>query len=382
MKRKLLISVLSLWGLLLLSILPTYATSLETMPDSYTDMENHIPDEVAELLPEGLFSSDPEEALTAAETLTRPEYLFRVVLEAVGLRMDEALSLLVTLLGLLLLSALLHRLRESISGSSGDGVGFVLRLSMYALIVMRAAAMLSWVKTYFDRLSTLMTGLIPVMGVLYALGGNVTSAAAHEEILLIFLNICEYVAVTVTPAMCGICLAFALLDAFGGGLQVRFAPLAGMVKGWYTFLLGFIMFLISVALSAQSVLASAADSLSMKGIRYAVSQMIPVVGGAISGTMGTVAAGVDLLRSVSGICGILLVGLMLLPSLVQLLLFRACYRMSSSVASILGCDGEAKLLGEMGSLYGYMAAAVSICAVVCVLALALFAHSTAAVGGS
>ena len=51
------------------------------------------------------------------------------------------------------------------------------------------------------------------------------------------------------------------------------------------------------------------------------------------------------------------------------------------MASLLGCDGEARLLGEMASLQGYLAAAVSICAVTFVLGLALLAQSAVAIGG-
>ncbi len=364
--------------LLLLGTTHIHAEALETMPDSYTDIENHLPEDVAELLPEGLFSPDPEEAMAAAETLSKPEYLLRVILEAVGLRLPETLSLLGVLMGLLLLSALLHRLRSAWEGTGGEGVAFCLRLCMYAVIMSRAAVMITWVKTHFERMTVLMTAMMPVMGVLYALGGNVAQAASNEGILLIFLNLCDFITVSVTPAICGICMAFALLDAFGGSSQVKFTPISGLIKRWYLSLMGFVMFLLSIALSVQSVLSASADTMGMRGIKYAVGQMIPVVGGAISGTRGSVAAGVGILRGVTGDCGIILVGLLLLPALVQLLLFRMCYQITSAMATMLGCDGEAKLLGEMGSLYGYMAAAVSICSVVFILALAIFTHSATA----
>ena len=350
-----------------------------TLPDGYAGIEDHLPDDMAELLPEGLFSQTPEEALAAAETLTRPEYLLRVILELVGLRMNEVLSLFCTLLGILCLSAILHRLREILSGG-GEGVTFCMRLCLYALMVTQAAGMVSWLKTYFSNLCALLTGLIPVMGTLYALGGNVTEAAANGGILTIFLNFCEYVTAYVTPAVCGVSLALALLDAFGSQ-QVRFAPLGGLIKRWYITILGFVTFLLGVALSTQTILASRTDTLSMKGIKYAVGQMIPVVGGAVSGTLGTVAAGVELLRGVSGVCGLILLGLLLLPTLIQLLLFRACYQTAATVAAMIGCDGEARLLGEVESLYGYMIAATGISSVLCVLALSLFAHGATALGG-
>ena len=163
-------------------------------------------------------------------------------------------------------------------------------------------------------------------------------------------------------------------------MQIRFAPMGALIKKWYMTLLGFVMFLLGVGLSAQSVLTSTADSLGMKGIKYAVTQMIPVVGGAISGTLGTVGGGIGMLRRVTGISGLILVGLLLLPTLVQLFLFRICYQAGAALASMLGCDSEAGLLNEVSGLYGYMIAAAVICSVVIVLALSVFAHSAVALG--
>ena len=164
-----------------------------------------------------------------------------------------------------------------------------------------------------------------------------------------------------------------------GSCQGWLSPLAEQIKRWYTSLLGLVMFLLSLALSTQSVLAGQADTLGMRGIKYAVGNAIPVVGGAVAGTLSAVGAGMGLLRGVCGVAGILLVALLLLPALVELLLLRATLRLASTVASMLACDGEAKLLGDMASLYGYLAAAVSVCSVTFVLALGLLIHSGVAV---
>ncbi len=363
-----------------LSVSATEEEMAETLPAAYGELEEVIPPEISDLLPEQMFSRDPQQALEAAETVTRPAYFLRVVLEMTGLYMGEIITLMVTLMGLLLLSALLRHLKD-ILPRSGEGFGFCLRLCMYTVMVTRAGEMLSWVETYFERLGTLMNAMIPVMGVLYTLGGNIGQAAVNSELLLLMLRACEYIASSLTPALCGICLAFALMEAFGGSGQLRLAPLSGLCKKWYTTLLGFLTFLLTASLSVQSLLAVKADTLSMRGVKYAVGNILPVVGGAVSGTLGSVAAGVGLLRGVAGVSGVVLVALLLLPTLIQLLLLRACYQLTAAMAGMLSCDGEARLLGEVGSLYGYMAAAVSICAVGFLIALAVFAHGATAIGG-
>ena len=54
---------------------------------------------------------------------------------------------------------------------------------------------------------------------------------------------------------------------------------------------------------------------------------------------------------------------------------------AETVATLLGCGGEAKLLGEMASLYGYLAAASCLVSVVFLLALGIFIHGGVAVLG-
>ena len=344
-----------------------------TMPPAYGDLADAIPPELSDLLPDGLFSEKLEEAVTAATELTDWRYLLNALLSAVGLRLDETVELLCVLVGLILIAAVCGRLREGLGGGSGELFGFCLRLALYTAMILQTAGMVETVIRYFDRLITLTGGMIPVMGTLYALGGNLGQAAVTSELMLVFLTVCQYISVTVTPPVCGVCMSFSLMDALG--VKLTLSPLCDRIKKWYASLLGLVMFLLSLALSTQSVLTGRADSLGMKGVKYAVGNIIPMVGGAVAGTLSTVAAGVTALRGVCGVSGILLVALLLLPTLTELLLTRAILNLAATVASMLACDGEAKLLSEMGSLHGYLAAAASICAVVFVIALTLLIHS-------
>ena len=372
------------WYLLLLAfllsgalILPVVGEEAVTLPEAYGDLSEHIPPEVEELLPEGLLSENAEEALEAAYALSDWQYLLHVFLGAVGLRLDDAVTLLCTLMGLILVAAVMGKLKEGIGGTSGELFGFCLRLALYTAICLQTVAMLERVQIFFTQLTALMGGMIPVMGVLYALGGNAGQAAASQEMMLVFLGVCEYISAVVTPPVCAVCMSFSLMDAFG--LRMTLSPLCGQIKRWYVSLLGLLTFLLSLALSAQSVLVGRVDSMGMRGLKYAVGNLLPVVGGAIAGTLGTVSAGVSLLRGVAGTSGILLLMLLLLPTLAELLILRATLSLSASGADLLGCDGEARLLREIASLHGYLAAAVSMCSVVFVLALALLVHGAVAV---
>jgi phosphoglycerate dehydrogenase-like enzyme len=62
-------------------------------------------------------------------------------------------------------------------------------------------------------------------------------------------------------------------------------------------------------------------------------------------------------------------------TLAELLLTRAMLNLAATVAAMLACDGESKLLSEMASLHGYLAAAASICAAVFAVAFTLLIRS-------
>ena len=381
-RRFLLLIIITGLGLLWAALPVSGETDLPqesvTMPPSFGELEEALPSEITDLLPDGLFSEDTKTALNAAEAMTDWRFLLDALLRAVGLGMEDTLGFLFTLLGMIILYSILHAFRKSIGGRSGEMLDFCLRLAAFGAIALQTVGVVEAVKTYFDRLGTLMNAMIPVMGALYAMGGNLGQAAANGELLLVFLTVCQWVSTSVTPPVCALCMAFSLMDAFGS--SVSLSPLAARGKGGYTWMLGLITFLLSLALSAQSIITSRADTLGMRGVKYAVGQMLPVVGGAVSGTLGTMADGISALRGICGVSGVILLALTLLPTLIRLLLGRLALSWATTFASMLGCDGEAKLIGEMASLYGYLAAAVAVCSVLFVLALTLLIQSGVALG--
>lgn len=369
---------LLLSGTAVLTVWAEADTEAMTLPSAYGDLAEAIPEDLAEMLPEGMFSTDLAEAMDAVGELTDWRYLTEVLAEAVGLRLDALVGLFCRLMGIVLMAAVCDRLRDGLGGASGELFGTCLRLAVYTLLILQTTGMVETVTRYFGELTALTAGMIPVMGGLYALGGNLGQAAVTSELMLVFLTVCNYISTSVTAPVCGVCMAFSLMDALGARLLL--SPLGEQIKKWYTSLLGLMAFLLSLALSAQSVLTGRGDSLAMKGIKYAVGSMIPVVGSAVAGTLSTVAEGVTALRGICGVAGILLVSLLLLPTLAELLLTRGILRLSAAAASMLTCDGEARLLQEIASLYGYLAAAASLCAVTFLTALGLLIRSGVALG--
>jgi len=151
------------------------------------------------------------------------------------------------------------------------------------------------------------------------------------------------------------------------------------VKKIFLGALGVISMILSMSLSTQTLIASKADNLAMKGARMFLGG-IPVTGGAVSSGIGTLASSVELIRGVVGIGGIIVVMLMLLPIIIELLLIRLVYMLLSNFAGALGMSGEQRMLSEISELYGILEGVSIMCSAIFVIAMAVLCKSSAAIG--
>lgn len=349
----------------------------EEVPPELAELLASLPEEIRALLPEGIFSSRTEEVGEAVGEMGSFSFLLEAVLSLAGIRLRDCAGLFASVLGILLLSAISSALASSL-GEKRIGKTFSLCASLVILLALFSMGYhgLSSVQDYLNTLSSMSAAVLPLLGVLYATGGNLSAAVASSTGLSVFMTLLEeLVARTVLP-LCGICLAFSLISALDTAPQL--GTLISSLKKGYTTALSFLMMLLLAMLGTQTTLGARADSLAMRSVRFAASNLIPVVGGSVGELLRTVTAGVGYLRGTVGLCGILLLLLAFLPTLLELLLLRMTWLLSASAAELLGCAVEKRLLEELASLIGYLIAAVSICSAVLFVSLTLLTHCASA----
>lgn len=344
----------------------------ETLPPEYSDFLDSIDGSVADRLPDGVFSDDAGEIEEAARELSSPANILSLMLDSLGAGVHRALPSLALILGIVILSAIISVFASG-SGGMSRTVENCTRLCTFSAIAGMAVGCVESLSLYFDRLFSAVAAFVPLSGVLYAMGGNLTAASSGTASLGVTLAVCQFFCTkTVIPVFC-ICLCLTLLSVFDGQGASAGGAVSGTIKKWYTTSLAFVMMILTCSLSASTLLSAKADNMAMRGAKFAVSSFIPVSGGTVSSTLGTLAASVELLRGSVGVIGIVLIILMLIPTVVELALMRAVFAIGGFCASTLGCSGEARLLSEIDSLYGYLEGIAALSAVVFIIAFGIFA---------
>ncbi|MBQ2766840.1 MAG: hypothetical protein IJF49_02050 [Clostridia bacterium] len=244
------------------------------------------------------------------------------------------------------------------------------RLCMAALLCEEQIVLLRLVSATLQQLQVIVNAMLPVLAALLAAGGNTATAAAGYGSLALFLNLAENLIaeffLPLTAAVCGLTAVVGLSD------RGRLRGLLSCLRRVLTYTLSLFGVLFSAVLSAQTLLASGADSVSAKTLKFALGKAIPVIGSAVGDSVRTVASGLSYLKNTVGVMGILLTLLPLLGAVMHLVFRRAALTLGEAAAELLGCEGEQKLLGDFASINGILLALLAGAAVCFIFALILF----------
>lgn len=336
-----------------------------------------IPEEIATLLPEGFFSEDVEGAGEAVAEAGSISAIFDTVLRLSGLSIKDALGLLARICGVLVLAAVLRTVTDGKSDGIWRASSLCTTATLALVILLQQNTKFAAIGAYFDTVQGLSAALLPLMGTLYAMGGNVSTAVAHHGVMSVFLAILENVCSATALPLAGICLTMALLDSVSDGLSLR--SLTALIKRTYTFGLSLVMLLLCGVLGLQSTLGKGADTLALRTIRFAVGSFLPVVGGSVSESLRTVAGSVAYLRGTVGVGGILVLFFAFLPLFLSVLFTRMALQLGGSVAGMLACQREERLLAELAGVCGYFMAIIACLFVTVSFSLTLLAHCAAAI---
>lgn len=372
---KILFGIISVFVLLSIFMLFVGAED-DIMPEGYEGFLDGIPDDTKELLPDNIYSEDVDKVADAVSEMSGVEYLLSAVLSCFGAALGKIIPHITLLLGLIVLSSLGGLMSSHIGATASRAFDICSRLAVFCSIGGVAISVLEDVKEFFARVSGIITAFVPLSATLYTMGGNVSAALKSSSGLLVTLGIIEFISgVVVIPLFC-FCLALSLVSSITS--EAWTGSIGSSVKKTFLTALGIIVAILSLSLSSQTVIASKADSLAIKGAKMFLGS-IPVTGGAVSSSLGTLASSVELIRGAVGVGGIIIILLLLLPVIIELWLMRSIYSLLGNISGMLGMSGEHKLFLEVSELYGILEGVAIMCSVVFFVAMGTLSAASPAI---
>lgn len=220
-----------------------------------------------------------------------------------------------------------------------------------------------------------MLVFLPVFAGILIRAGRPLTAGGTVSVVFGCSQFILYLAKHLLLPFMGMFLALTLSQSLSGGMKTD--GLVSAVKKTLIWVLGLSTTLYLALLTVTGIINGAGDSLAQRTTRFFIGNMVPVIGGTLSESLGTLQACFSALKTGGGVLGVLGVLAVLLPIICEILLWRLGSLLLVVLSDWLGTTDLSRLLQAIGEAVGLLLSVV-IC---CLTALVVSMGVVATVGG-
>ena len=327
-----------------------------------------VPDGLREYLPEDIENFQPSDVLEHFDFGFFTGTFIKIVTNAA----PEAAKSFALLLGIVILCAVLGIVKRTVTAQ-----GLQISLDLVGMVCIAGAVFgvtetaFGLAEEFISTIASFMKKITPTMSTFMIARGEITSAAVISGVIFTAVSVLEQTVAKILFPLIRVSLCMSVVSTVFGIPGISgFAPTIKKIIG-YVF--GFITSSLSAVLMFQKIVAKSTDSLAMRGIKFAVGQFVPFVGGAVNEALSTVMGGIGTIKAATGVAAAVIVCLIAVVPVVRMLLHKMFLVFGSVCAGLLGLSGEGRLMGDVASYLGYMAAVMAISAVFFSLSLSMMA---------
>ncbi len=300
--------------------------------------------------------------------------LISYVLSALAAIVKPFLGQLGVLLVFLCAAAFVKRCSDGFMLIGTDkAISYAVILALSLLVYKGLSDDLRAVNEFLLNIRSYYASAVPIMTGMYALGGNTAVAAANGTVSTVVLSAVSFMCNDIVIPASRLCFALSL----AGIDTAKTASVVKTLTGFCSKLMAVAMSLVASGMLLSVKLASCADGVGLRVLKFAASSFVPIIGGAIGEATATLTESVRVIRSGFGIFGIAAIFYMIVPVLVRVWASRLSLTLSAGLADILECKKEASFLKDCASVYSLSLSALIAISACFVLALTVFVNTAA-----
>ena len=281
--------------------------------------------------------------------------------------LKQALHSCVRLLVIVLFSAIADGVISTGAGKGHFAVPIASSLAVTSVAVTDATTLIGLGSKMIGEIEVFTKVLLPTMAAVTAASGSPAAAAAKQLAAMLFsdvlISLIHRFLIPLVYAYIAVCTAHAALG--NEGLK----RIAGTLKWIVTSVLTMLLIAFVGYLSVSGVIAGTTDAITLKAAKFAVSSVVPVVGGILSDAAETVLAGAGMLKNSVGVFGMLVVlGMSIVPFL-QLGIHYLTYKMTATLSATIADSRISGLIDGISSAFGLVLGMCGACALLLLISM-------------
>lgn len=275
--------------------------------------------------------------------------LFESVKENLAARASAPFKTLGLVLMVIFFSALMKNIGETalLNRASSNMYNLVCVLSSVTVITPLLLNAYGNAESAIDTGGGFMKIFVPVFAGVTIASGHITSAGVYNTITLVAAEFIVELSRNFLMPLLSITIALAILGSVFSHTAVD--GIIRLIKKLITWVMTVALTLFGGFVSLKCTLGASADGFAAKTAKFVISGFVPVVGSAVSDAYTTVKGSFDVMRCTIGLAGTVAVVMIMLPPVIELLLYRAVMWIGTAVAEMFSADSIAKLMKNLDS---------------------------------
>lgn len=257
-------------------------------------------------------------------------------------RITAPLRMLAVMLGTVIFTSFLRT-----SGTDSGIYDMVCGISAAAAVLPTLTAVYEDSFTAVSRTGGFISVYVPVFAGLTAAVGALASAGTYNVFLLFISELFVSTADKLIMPVITVITALAVTGSVFSDISLE--KLSEALKKVILRLMTSAMTLFTGFVTMKCTIAAKAEGAASKTVKMAVSGAVPIVGGAVSDAFSTVCGSFDVIRCSVGAAGTYAVILIMLPPLLEIVVFRITMWLASAAAELFSASAAAKLLSALDS---------------------------------
>lgn len=313
-------------------------------------------DTVVKEITEGKFSPDS------------PDIINRVISFFMG-ELKTAFALIGSIAVLIIISAFINNLNHSFRKNAvSEATGMAIFIYMSAIAATAFRSISQYVIQTLSDITMFVHGIIPSMATLCMSGGEyLTATMAHPVIFFICSCAAMLIKNVITPLVLLRAVCILLCGITGNDSLSEFSELFAKL---HKTILSFSMSIFAGILGVSSFASASFDSLAARGVKFAISSSVPVVGGSLSEAMSSVAESAMLLKNAVGLGGVLALFAMFAVPLLKIRALSLGFRITAAFTAPVSEKRVTEILRKLGDCIDMLFSSIACIATIIIIAIA------------
>ena len=283
--------------------------------------------------------------------------------------LKTAFALVGSIAALILLCSFVSNLHKSFGK---NGVSEATGFALFVYIATVAAAIFKNAGDYVAQalrdITTLVHSIIPSMSVLCVSSGQPLAASLSHPVIFFICSAAGTLIKNVITPLVLLRAVCTLLCAVTGNESLE--DFSGLFAKVHKTLLAFSMSLFAGILGVSSFAATGFDNLAARGVKFAISASVPVVGGSISEAMSSVAGSSMLLKNAVGLGGVIILFAIFAIPLIKLWALSLALRLTAAFTAPVSEKRTTLVLRKLGDCIDMLFSSVACMGTIMIIAIA------------